>query len=295
MKKTLLLLALAASISQQNFAQGWPSNYDGVMLQGFYWDSYNDSRWKKLEAQSNEIAPYFNLIWVPQSGNCNTSSNVMGYLPVYLFNQNSSFGTEAELRSMIKTYKAKGTGIIADVVINHRNNLGVNGAWTDYPAETYKGVTYKMLPSDIVGNDDGGKTAAWAKQNGQSLSANSDSGEDWSGCRDIDHSSENVRNNYNAYLKFLLEDLGYTGFRYDMVKGYGANYVGQYNHTTKPQYSVGEYWDNSSSIKLWVLKTRVDKVPQSAAFDFPFRYTVRDAANSGDWSKLQNDNNVPLN
>jgi len=32
------------------------------MLQGFYWDSYNDSRWKKLEAQSNEIAPYFNLI-----------------------------------------------------------------------------------------------------------------------------------------------------------------------------------------------------------------------------------------
>ena len=295
MKKTLLLLALAASISQQNFAQGWPSNYEGVMLQGFYWDSYNDSRWQKLEAQSNEIAPYFNLIWVPQSGNCNTSSNVMGYLPVYLFNQNSSFGTEAELRSMIKTYKAKGTGIIADVVINHRNNLGVNGAWTDYPAETYKGVTYKMLPSDIVGNDDGGKTAAWARQNGQSLSANNDSGEDWSGCRDIDHSSENVRNNYNAYLKFLLEDLGYTGFRYDMVKGYGANYVGQYNHTTKPQFSVGEYWDNSSSIKLWVLKTRVDKVPQSAAFDFPFRYTVRDAANSGDWSKLQNDNNVPLN
>lgn len=27
---------------------------------------------------------------------------------------------------MIKTFKAKGTGIIADVVINHRNNLGVN-------------------------------------------------------------------------------------------------------------------------------------------------------------------------
>ena len=58
MKKTLLLLALAAGISQQHFAQGWPSNYEGVMLQGFYWDSYNDSRWKKLEAQSNEIAPY---------------------------------------------------------------------------------------------------------------------------------------------------------------------------------------------------------------------------------------------
>ena len=25
-------------------AQGWPSGYSGVMLQGFYWDSYTDSR-----------------------------------------------------------------------------------------------------------------------------------------------------------------------------------------------------------------------------------------------------------
>ena len=294
MKKSLFLLALAAGISLQNFAQGWPSNYEGVMLQGFYWDSFNDSRWTKLEAQSNEIAPYFNLIWVPQSGNCNTDNNVMGYLPVYLFDHKSSFGTEAELRSMIKTYKAKGTGIIADVVINHRNNLGVNGVWTDYPAETYQGVTYQMLPSDIVANDDGGKTAAWAKQHGQTLSATNDSGEDWGGCRDIDHNSENVRNNYNAYLKFLVEDLGYTGFRYDMVKGYAAKFVGQYNQTAQPQFSVGEYWDDSDHIKTWILKTRINNVPQSAAFDFPFRYTVRDAANSGDWSKLKNESNVPL-
>lgn len=25
------------------FAQGWPANYGGVMLQGFYWDSYEDA------------------------------------------------------------------------------------------------------------------------------------------------------------------------------------------------------------------------------------------------------------
>lgn len=294
MKKSLLLLALSAGVSLQSQAQGWPTAYEGVMLQGFYWDSFNDSRWTKLEAQSSEIAPYFQLIWVPQSGNCNTNDNVMGYLPVYLFNQNSSFGTEAELRSMIKTYKAKGTGIIADVVINHRNNLGVNGAWTDYPKETYKGVDYQMLPSDIVGDDDGGQTATWAASHRQSLSSNIDTGEGWPGCRDIDHKSDNVRNNYNAYLKFLLEDLGYTGFRYDMVKGFAPEYVAQYNQAAQPQFSVGEYWDNSTATKLWVNGTKVNNVPQSAAFDFPFRYTVRDAANSGDWSKLENGSNAPL-
>ena len=294
MKKSLLLLALSAGVSLQSQAQGWPTAYEGVMLQGFYWDSFNDSRWTKLEAQSSEIAPYFQLIWVPQSGNCNTNDNVMGYLPVYLFNQNSSFGTEAELRSMIKTYKAKGTGIIADVVINHRNNLGVNGAWTDYPKETYKGVNYQMLPSDIVGDDDGGQTATWAASHGQTLSSNKDTGEGWPGCRDIDHKSDNVRNNYNAYLKFLLEDLGYTGFRYDMVKGFAPEYVAQYNQAAQPQFSVGEYWDNSTATKLWVNGTKVNNVPQSAVFDFPFRYTVRDAANSGDWSKLENGSNAPL-
>lgn len=294
MKNSLLLLALSAGVSLQSQAQGWPDAYEGVMLQGVYWDSFNDSRWTKLEAQSSEIAPYFQLIWVPQSGNCNTNDNVMGYLPVYLFNQNSSFGTEAELRSMIKTYKAKGTGIIADVVINHRNNLGVNGAWTDYPKETYKGVNYQMLPSDIVGDDDGGQTATWAASHGQILSSNKDTGEGWPGCRDIDHKSDNVRNNYNAYLKFLLEDLGYTGFRYDMVKGFAPEYVAQYNQAAQPQFSVGEYWDNSTATKLWVNGTKVNNVPQSAAFDFPFRYTVRDAANSGDWSKLENASNAPL-
>lgn len=26
-------------------AQGWPSQYQGVMLQGFYWDSFDASQW----------------------------------------------------------------------------------------------------------------------------------------------------------------------------------------------------------------------------------------------------------
>ena len=37
------LIALLASINM--FAQGWPANYSGVMLQGFSWDSYDYSQW----------------------------------------------------------------------------------------------------------------------------------------------------------------------------------------------------------------------------------------------------------
>ncbi len=286
MKRIVLSVAMMVWTMTAAMAQGWPQNYGGVMLQGFYWDSYIDTQWSGLEAQSDELSRYFNLIWIPQSGYCGTGNN-MGYMPQYYFKQDSSFGTEEALRSMIKTFKDKGTGMIADVVINHRNNLGNGGSWVDYPAEEYKGVTYKMLPTDICSNDDGGKTKTWASNNGISLSQNNDTGEDWSGCRDLDHKSQNVNKVVKAYLKYLKEDLGYTGFRYDMVKGYSASFTGDYNSTTGVEYSVGEYWEgDAAKVNNWINGTKVNGVVQSGAFDFAFRYTCRDAANGSNWSKL---------
>lgn len=282
---TLLLFIATLTTS----AQGWPEKYSGVMLQGFSWDSFVDTQWTNLERQADELSGYFNLIWVPQSGNCNSSYNQMGYTPVYYFDQNSSFGTEAQLRKMINTYKAKNVGIIADVVINHRNNLGVGDSWVDYPEETYNGVTYQMLPTDICANDDGGDTKKWATSQGISISSNNDTGEDWGGCRDLDHKSENVQKIIKVYLKYLLNDLGYAGFRYDMTKGFSRSYIADYNDDAKPTYSVGEYWDGSTTtLKNVVNQMKKNDQVQSATFDFAFRYSARDACNGNNWSKLAN-------
>ena len=280
---TLLMMLVMAS-SNTVSAQGWPENYNGVMLQGFYWDSFKDSKWTYLQEQADELAPYFSLVWIPQSANCGGQS--MGYDDLYWFsNYNSSFGTESELRNLITTFKNKGIGTIADVVVNHRKNVS---NWVDFPRETYNGVTYELVSTDICANDDGGATKTWATANGYSLSSKNDSGEGWDGMRDLDHYSENVQNNVKAYLKMLLNDFGYVGFRYDMVKGYAGSFTGMYNHNANPTYSVGEYWDgNANSVKSWLNATKVDGAIQSAAFDFPFRYTVRDAI-AGDWRKLSN-------
>ena len=211
----------------------------------------------------------------------------MGYNPLYYFDQNSSFGREAALRSMISTFKDKGIGTIADVVINHRQTLT---NWVDFPAETYNGVTYQMQSTDICSNDDGGKTKEWADANGYTLSSNPDSGEGWDGFRDIDHSSENVQTIIKAYEDFLLNDLGYTGFRYDVGKGFDAKYFGLYNEAAKPQFSVGEVWDSNYVIKNWINGTDQGNGIQSGAFDFQFRYAVRDALNnSNSMSSLKND------
>ena len=285
------LIALLASINM--FAQGWPANYSGVMLQGFSWDSYDYSQWTVLEKQADDMKGFIDLVWLPQSGKCIETTKVMGYMPYYYFNQNSSFGTEAELRSLIAKFKANGIGAIADVVVNHRNTDG----WYAFPAETYKGVTYQMQSTDICKNDDGGTTATQAATDGVSLSQNNDEGTDFGGCRDIDHKSENVQKVIKAYLKYLKDDLGYTGFRYDMVKGFDGSHVADYNDATGVEYSVGEYWDGNDKIESWINRTN----KKSAAFDFQFRYNVRDAVNGAangkvttysDWSKLNSNDNL---
>lgn len=284
MTKHLLPLLLFLGIYNNVYAQGWPANYGGVMLQGFYWNSYDDTKWTNLKSQVNDFADNFSLVWLPQSGKCLETSQTMGYMPYYYFNQNSSFGTEAELRDLIKTFKSKGIGMVADVVINHHNTTG----WFSFPAEVYKGVTYQLKSTDIVANDDKGKTAKEATKQGVSLSKNNDEGEDWDGCRDLDHKSQNVQTIIKAYLKYLKDDLGYTGFRYDMVKGFSGSHVADYNKSVGIEYSVGEYWDSNARIQSWINAT----LKNSAAFDFHFRYNVRDAINSNNWAALKSTNNL---
>lgn len=274
MKKiyTTLLSLLVPTLMM---AQGWPENYKGVMLQAFYWDSFDDSSWVTLTNQADELATTFDLIWVPQSGNCGGTS--MGYDDLYWFpgNYNSSFGTENDLKNMISTFKSKGLKTIADVVINHRKTL--DGKFK-FPSETYNGVTYTMTQADVVSGDGGTGSA--------------DTGEGWDGMPDLDHKSTNVQDVCKAYTKMLIEHFGYAGFRYDMVKGYSGSYTAMYNNYAQPEFSVGECWDGTNTIKNWINAT--DKT--SAAFDFAFRYTVRNAINNNDWRYLgyANEGNYPL-
>ncbi|MDO4319919.1 MAG: alpha-amylase family glycosyl hydrolase [Bacteroidales bacterium] len=260
--------ALALTVPAMQ-AIGWPANYEGVMLQGFYWDSYDDTKWTNLESQSDELSKYFKLIWIPNSGKASGNPN-MGYMPIYWFtNHNSSFGTESQLRSMIKTFKAKGTGIIADVVINHR--VGVSN-WADFPTETWNGKQWHIGTDGICSTDE------WGQGTG-----NRDTGDDFNAARDLDHTNANVQENCKAYTQCLIQDYGYAGFRYDMVKGYSGSYVGMYNTAANATYSVGEYWDGSyDAVAGWIDATG----KKSAAFDFPAKYCINDAFGSNDMTKL---------
>lgn len=287
------------------------------MLQGFYWGSYDESSWAKLGAADTVAlySKYFDVIWVPQSGSMPyEGSRTMGYMPYYFFKHNSCFGTEAELRSMISAYKAKGTTIMEDVVVNHHSGVNQTDMLT-FPTETWtrrsgdtqtytylkENTPYKLETTDILKNDDGGSSQAYLDElnarstSSLSLSKNDEetykidghkkvlTTEDFNGARDLDHRSANVNTIVKAYEEFLTKDLGYGGFRYDMARGFLPKHLVDYNKATKPRFSVGEIFDGNFYVVKWWINhwtdtTIVDNQQKvthySAAFDFPLHFSV---------------------
>ena len=272
---TALLLSSPMAAYAYGEGDGWPSNYEGVMMQGFYWDSYkgtNTCRWTDLTRQADELSKSFSLIWIPNAAKASgEDGGGNGYVPIYWFsNYNCAYGTEEELSTMISTFKAKGTGILEDVVLNHR--VGVSD-WADFPAETWNGVTYQLYGSDVCSTDEWDGDKSWT----------ADEGQDFDGGRDLDHTSSNVQTNCKAYTRFLLEEKGFAGFRYDMVKGYAGYYTGMYNQESQPRFSVGEYFDSSYDlVAQWIENTG----KRSAAFDFPCKYALNRAFDNNNMKEL---------
>ena len=86
-----------------------------------------------------------------------------------------------------------------------------------------------------------------------------------------------------SYARWLLEEIGFDGFRYDMVKGYGGWMVRsiqelralRYDVSFKP-YAVGECWDSERTIDDWLDETNAWSDNPVGAFDFPLRWRLRD-------------------
>jgi len=51
---------------------------------------------------------------------CASLLRLQGYLPTDLYNLNSQYGSEGELRSCVRTMHDANLKVIADIVINHR-------------------------------------------------------------------------------------------------------------------------------------------------------------------------------
>lgn len=281
---TVILGSSLFAFSQAGF------NDDRVMLQGFYWESYRHGhpdkfpgfgvkRWYVIVGeQAGKIREArFDLIWLPPPSYAGQFS--AGYNPKELFNLENSYGSFNQHRAMLQVLLENGIEPVADVVINHRDGLL---HWADFKnpdwgtwAITRNDEAFFKPGSEVCNKPE---TERGAPEERPEYATESITTYAYGDFRDIDHTNRQVRRDIMKYL-LQLKSLGYRGWRYDMVHGYHARWLAQYNRASQPTFSVGEYdWNKQGEWRGWVWHTATtpgDQRTASDVFDFTTFYSLK--------------------
>ena len=260
----------------------------GVIMQGFYWDcpkleAKEFKWWTFLQTKLATLSKTgFTALWLPPACKAaNMGGMSMGYDPYDYYDlgdidQKGSkptwFGTGKELKALItKAHKLK-IQVYADLVLNHTNGADeeetnpLNGQkrWTKYNPKSGKFLRDWTCyhPSYFERMDD----------------------EAFEGMPDLCHRNPYVYSELMEYARWLVEEIGFDGLRYDFVKGYGTWVITAilerlYSRDGKTHFSpfgVGEYWDSDTSIAAWLRQSNAYSDNPVSAFDFPLRYRLQE-------------------
>lgn len=287
-----ILLVNASALSAKNV--GVPSECEDVMLQAFYWDSYKTpsakdskygrTKWVDLLKDTAAITRDFDLVWFPPSAG--PTGCGVGYSAKQYSKQESDWGSKAKLVELINALHQGNTKVIADIVLNHRGNLTT---WCNFFTDNFDNYgTFTLTQQHICKNDEG-FTDAKSSCYGASASerGGNDTGDNFDGARDLDHTSEYVQNWSKAYTQWMLNKMNYDGFRYDMTLGFHGRYLGMYNEAAKPYISVSELWHGIDRQKRHLQECDSNTM----IFDFQQKYLLRDAIINGSYGKLKKNTN----
>ena len=264
-----------------------------VMMQAFFNESYNDdapgvsatkdyklglgnTRWSTLLPQAEEIGKYIDLIWLPPSA----QGDGMGYHPKNYSNQNSNWGTRAELEALIAAFHNAGAKVIADIVINHCTGWT---SWCDFPEFDFGEYgTFHPDASYICNNDEVNLNPDAGECYGKATGP-SDDGDNWDGARDWAHDSPTVQEMFKAYLKWMRNVMKYDGWRYDKGDGFNNWHHDNYNKASGPYIAFMECYAGDDKI-IWGIEQANRNL---MALDFQTKWQAFDAIAGFNYSKCQ--------
>jgi alpha-amylase len=253
----------------------------GVMMQAFHWDCPRvDNRefswWNFVREKIPSLSQVgFTSLWLPP---VHKAANItsMGYDPYDYYdlgefdqkgNIKTWFGSKQELLDLIGTIHSHGLTVLADMVFNHNSGADVTevnpitgqSRWTLFQPRSGKfprdWQCFHPCPYESWDNGTFGEMP------------------------DLSHRNPYVFDEILKLARWLVEDIGFDGFRYDFVKGYGSwivtaiqeyRYRMRGNQYFKP-YGVGENWDSARTIQDWINETNAWNDNPVDAFDFPLR------------------------
>ncbi|TQK07273.1 glucan 1,4-alpha-maltotetraohydrolase domain-containing protein [Herbaspirillum sp. SJZ107] len=266
------ILTLAGHASAATPAQQ-AGNSNAILLQGFHWNSagYAGPDWYNtvMNNVGDLSAMGFTHVWFPPPSD---SAAREGYLPRQLNKLDSSYGSAAELTNVVSAFKSRGVKAIADVVVNHR--VGTTG-WSDFTNPNW--TTYTIVNNDECNCGLGA----------------GDTGDGFSGGRDLAHTNVGeVQNGIINWLNYTIKPVGFSGLRFDYVKGFSPAYVAQYANAFQAEFCVGELWPdfdlnnmdaNRQAIMNWINGTN----SSCGAFDFTTKGILNDALANGNYWRLK--------
>ncbi|CAG9465866.1 unnamed protein product [Pedinophyceae sp. YPF-701] len=253
-----------------------------VVLQAFNWESCNTGGtwYNTVREKIPEIAALgVTAVWLPPP---TESVSPQGYLPRDLYVLDSAYGTEKELRALLRDLRRRGIAPIADVVINHRcaHRQDEHGVWNTY------GGRIPWGPEQICSNNQRWRGSGAPKAQ-----------PDYEAAPNIDHSQERVRKDLREWL-LHMRAVGFDGWRFDFAKGFAGEYTEEYCRATLPVMAFGEHWDDMAytgsdphydqdahrqKSEDWCASTGY----WSSAFDFTTKGVLQEAINRSQYWRLR--------
>ncbi|KAG0612666.1 hypothetical protein M758_6G044000 [Ceratodon purpureus] len=258
-----------------------------IFFQAFNWESCKQRWWNLLANRVDELANWgFTSLWLPPAWD---SLAPQGYLPRDFYSLNTSYGSDGELRTLLRKINERGIRAMADIVINHRigSCQGYGGRYNRYDG--------MPMPWDehAVTCDTGGL-------------GNPKTGVIFEGVPNLDHTQEFVRNDLKNWMRWVRKDLGFTDFRFDFSKGYASKFVREFIDAAQPFISIGEYWDSCRYVGPdYSLDYNQDAHRQrtvnwidgnqgaSCAFDFTTKAILQEAVWKKQWWRLRDGQGRP--
>ncbi len=246
---------------------------DGTLLQAFYWlTPDNGEWWSMLEDKVPEFRNAgFDAIWGPpmvktKEGNIPSG----GYEPYDFYDLGefdqqgrvrTRFGTRTQLESFISSANLNDLAVIADVVINH--NRGGEIEWNPI-ADTFTETNFMNVAS--------GKFL----RNYTSYHPCEEEYADnyrFADFPDLCHANPYVHDELIEWGKWLRDEIGYDGWRFDVAIGINATMIKDWmTEVGGSKFSIAEYWGNSFSDLINYLDATDNTL---GAFDFYLMYALR--------------------
>ena len=275
----LVYIGKAESCGAPGYDGAAPAQCPDVLLQAFYWDSYQDKGYGRTKwvdhlngangTSAEEIGKWFDLVWLPPMSK---SSGGSGYHPTNYGNLDSEWGTQTKLKQLIETFHQNGARVVADIVINHAD---AQEGWCNF--KSYKFGEYGTFTPDgsyICSTDEMNTSAPTSACRGYAV-GNPDDGygdeANYAASRDWDHKNPEVKAMFKAYLKWMRNEVKVDGFRYDYCKGFHHRHINDYNTEAQAYFSVMEYWDGDLGALQYHLN---DAGWNTTTFDFNMKYNA---------------------